>query len=696
MTTNYHTAITLGAAANAATINTPLAALDAAVTDLDGQIDVLRDISLTHGSAVTLANGAASAGQKVVDVDSSALFGVGAYVEYVLPSGVVERNQVATVNSATRLTLTNNIGTGGIADNTVVSAVPIGFYNAGVGVFNVRDYGAVGDGTTDDTVAIQAAIDNAPEGGIVYLPAGRYKITDSLAAQTYAGNEGQLKVLHIVGQGNAVVTDIYDTYNYGTTLYIESAGDTPILSLDHTRGVRVRDLNLIGDDSSIADSCAVWLAGYNSDIEFERVTFGGFSEGIRIGVEGAAGANDDFGTVKSCYFFDVETCLRNYSTSSYGWRMLDSTVYVNCTTVYLTSDYDGALMNSIKIQRCSLLQTGAVVEYAMSGAVGIHDTALIENCIIESVDVPVVLFTQNTGNANANGLIIRGNQINGSDVSGLYDTDYATVKYYGSGPFVFDDNRVLNVRTVININAEDSGGGSQNVSLRIAQNAFSNRPIIKWPTTSAYPMILEIANTYVYESSIAVGGGSNAVDVAAQTGVWLGGRCIASTSDVYSGMTYRAGSHWSLAVVGSVDTINTANMAYVRIPGTYGTISGVTATLTNGENYATLTGGTTAQKSRIYGGCFISIGSSGLLQVDDVIGNTIYLREIYSGATQTTQAVVYSAPWVHREFYVNTSGPAGTWSGGDVAWNTLVAAGGSPGWVYVSGTGWKAMANVAA
>jgi hypothetical protein len=39
-------------------------------------------------------------------------------------------------------------------------------------VANVKDFGAVGDGTADDTVAIQAAADFA---GRVYFPEGKYK-----------------------------------------------------------------------------------------------------------------------------------------------------------------------------------------------------------------------------------------------------------------------------------------------------------------------------------------------------------------------------------------------------------------------------------------------------------------------------------------------------------------------------------------
>jgi len=49
------------------------------------------------------------------------------------------------------------------------------------GVVNVRDWGARGDGVTDDTAAIQAALDAYPNGNrIIYLPNGVYRISDTL------------------------------------------------------------------------------------------------------------------------------------------------------------------------------------------------------------------------------------------------------------------------------------------------------------------------------------------------------------------------------------------------------------------------------------------------------------------------------------------------------------------------------------
>lgn len=67
-------------------------------------------------------------------------------------------------------------------------------------VYNVKDYGAVGNGVADDTLKIQAAIDAAGsgvvsgttsgDGGVVYFPKGTYKITAKLTVGPHVRLEG--------------------------------------------------------------------------------------------------------------------------------------------------------------------------------------------------------------------------------------------------------------------------------------------------------------------------------------------------------------------------------------------------------------------------------------------------------------------------------------------------------------------------
>jgi len=60
--------------------------------------------------------------------------------------------------------------------------VVVGPMGGGLGVYNVCAFGAVGDGETDDSDAIQSAIDAclAAGGGTVYIPPGRFKIDTTL------------------------------------------------------------------------------------------------------------------------------------------------------------------------------------------------------------------------------------------------------------------------------------------------------------------------------------------------------------------------------------------------------------------------------------------------------------------------------------------------------------------------------------
>lgn len=59
---------------------------------------------------------------------------------------------------------------------TTVSAL----YDTTASTLNVKEYGALGDGTTDDTATIAAAVAACPEGGEVYFPRGTYRLSGTI------------------------------------------------------------------------------------------------------------------------------------------------------------------------------------------------------------------------------------------------------------------------------------------------------------------------------------------------------------------------------------------------------------------------------------------------------------------------------------------------------------------------------------
>lgn len=87
-----------------------------------------------------------------------------------------------------------------------------------VNEFNVMDYGAKGDGTTDDTTAIQATMTAAANGGSVYFPAGTYIVSSTIILPANNCN------IYGVNKGKSVISS-KTTFTTGDVFQCQSGGD---------------------------------------------------------------------------------------------------------------------------------------------------------------------------------------------------------------------------------------------------------------------------------------------------------------------------------------------------------------------------------------------------------------------------------------------------------------------------------------
>ena len=97
---------------------------------------------------------------------------------------IVYPTNTSTLNGSNASAITYNQGGTGAQDRNVAQKLQESV--------SVKDFGAVGDGVTDDTAAIQAAID-ALTSGTIYFPSGTYAMQSSVALDsniTLLGNEG--------------------------------------------------------------------------------------------------------------------------------------------------------------------------------------------------------------------------------------------------------------------------------------------------------------------------------------------------------------------------------------------------------------------------------------------------------------------------------------------------------------------------
>lgn len=184
---------------------------------------------------------------------------------------------------------------------------------------NVLDFGAVGDGTTNDTAAVQAAVDAADS---VYFPAGTYLCdTITLHANSYLFGDGASSII----KQNTVSS------SFGT-LYANSGS-----SSTYVQNIRIDSLQILGQVATQGFDQFAHLISLNGVrfVEITNCTIKGFrGDGVYLG-SGVSGGDERHNrnvTIRNCIIDGVNNDNRNGISVIDGDEILiQGNSFINCT-----------------------------------------------------------------------------------------------------------------------------------------------------------------------------------------------------------------------------------------------------------------------------------------------------------------------------------------------------------------------------
>jgi hypothetical protein len=248
--------------------------------------------------------------------------------------------------------------------------------------FNVKSYGATGDGTTDDTTAIQAALAAIPStGGLLYFPAGIYKYTGATLTLskpvTVQGEGGGLKFV-------AYTPSIHAVSGEPATTSIDFNSSTGTLFDVATNGCAFRNLGLRNTTATPSAGAGIVVSAGGDRTLFENFSVDGFY--INIDVQAGSSLMFDKCWFAAPVLYGLK--LRNILVPDGGDHFISNCYFVTSQARGATSAIRIESGGGVKIVNCKINVMDSTkpwvngIDLAAANNIVTVDM-LISNCSIE-------------------------------------------------------------------------------------------------------------------------------------------------------------------------------------------------------------------------------------------------------------------------------------------------------------------------
>ena len=276
------------------------------------------------------------------------------------------------------------------------------------GWFNVKDnYGAVGNGSTDDTTSIQNAINaaQAAGGGIVFFPAGEYKITTALSITSS---------ITLMGCGSGGSGGVQ-------AVIIAAVGINGInIVLPSLAGVELKDLAIVYATPATANTTAITLncatASFTQHCLFDNLYIG--NADTCLGINASV-----YFTVRSCLFDRYGTnggnglIVQNSTLADAGDYTIDGNTFAPTAGIAIILNTSGGARI---INNKMFAPAGGILLLLPSGAVS--SLVMITGNSIEGIGAPnnnaaAIQFDRAGATGSISNVVINGNEFQGQTTS---------------------------------------------------------------------------------------------------------------------------------------------------------------------------------------------------------------------------------------------------------------------------------------